>query len=59
MPFLAMAIILIWGRLRPGKEGPIRPGGLLLACFLGTLSHPALDFLNTYGTRIAEPLNHR
>jgi inner membrane protein len=59
MPFLALAIILIWERLRPGKEGPIKLGGLLLACFLGTLSHPALDFLNTYGTRIAEPLNHK
>jgi len=59
MPFLAAAIILLWEWLRPGKEGPIKLGGLLLACFLGTLSHPALDFLNTYGTRIAEPLNHR
>jgi inner membrane protein len=59
MPFLAAAIILLWERLRPGKEGPIKLGGLLLACFLGTLSHPMLDFLNTYGTRIAEPLNHR
>jgi inner membrane protein len=59
MPFLAVAIILLWERFRPGKEGPIKLGGLLFACFLGTLSHPALDFLNTYGTRIAEPLNHR
>lgn len=59
MPFLAAAIILVWERLRPGKEGPIKLGGLLLVCFLGTLSHPILDFLNTYGTRIAEPLNHR
>jgi inner membrane protein len=59
MPFLAAAIVLSWERLRPGKQGPIRLGGLLLVCFLGTLSHPALDFLNTYGTRIAEPLNHR
>ena len=59
IPFLAAAIILLWQRFRPCKEGPIRLGRLLLACLLGTLSHPALDFLNTYGTRIAEPLNHR
>jgi inner membrane protein len=58
MPFLAIAIILVWQRFKPSKEGPIKLGGLLLACFLGTLSHPILDFLNTYGTRIAEPLNH-
>jgi inner membrane protein len=59
MPFLAVAIILLWERLWPGKEGPVKPARLLLACFLGTLSHPLLDFLNTYGTRLAEPLSHR
>lgn len=59
MPFLAAAIILLLQKFRPSKEGPVRIGGLLLACFVGTLSHPALDVLNTYGTRIAEPLNHR
>jgi inner membrane protein len=59
MPFLAVAIILIWERLRPGKEGPLKLGGLLLACFIATLSHPLLDFLNTYGTRLAEPFSHR
>src|SRR3954468_1770647 len=59
MPFVAVAIILIWEKLRPGKEGPVRSGGLLLACFLATLSHPLLDFLNTYGTRLAEPFSHR
>ena len=34
-------------------------GGLLLACFLGTLSHPLLDLMNTYGVRLLEPLSHR
>jgi inner membrane protein len=59
MPFLAAAIILLWERLRPGKEGPIKLGGLLLACFLGTLSHPLLDYLTGYGTRLLEPFSHR
>ena len=59
MPFLAVAIIWLWERLRSGKESSLKLGGLLLACFVATLSHPALDFLNTYGTRIAEPLSHR
>jgi len=59
LPFLAAAIILLWEKLRSCKDGRIKLGGLLLACFLGTLSHPLLDFLNTYGTRLAEPLNHR
>src|SRR5215213_6510994 len=59
MPFLAAAIILGWEKFRKSKEGPVRPLGLLLACFCGTLSHPALDFLNTYGTRLAEPFSNR
>ena len=59
MPLLAVAIIWVWERLRPGKEGPLKLGGLLLACFLGVLSHPMLDFLNTYGVRLLEPFSHR
>ena len=59
MPFLAFAIILIWQKLLPSKEGPLRLGGLLLAGFLGVLSHPLLDLMNTYGTRVLEPFSHR
>jgi inner membrane protein len=59
MPFVAATIILLWDKFRPGKEGPIRIGGLLLACFFGTLSHPLLDLMNTYGVRLLEPLSHR
>jgi len=59
MPFFAVAIIFAWERFRPSKEGPLRLGALLLVCFLGTLSHPLLDVLNTYGTRLGEPLSHR
>lgn len=59
LPFLTIAIILLWERLRPGKEGPIRIGGLLLACFIGVLSHPLLDLMNTYGVRLLEPFSHR
>jgi len=59
LPFLTVAIIMFWERLRPGKEGPLKLGGLLLACFIGTLSHPVLDFMNTYGVRFLEPFSHR
>jgi inner membrane protein len=59
LPFLAVAIIWLWEKLRPGKEGPLKLGGLLLACFLGVLSHPLLDLMNTYGTRVLEPFSHR
>ena len=59
MPFLAVAIIWLWERLRPGKEGPLKLGGLFVACFVGVLSHPLLDLMNTYGTRVLEPFSHR
>lgn len=59
MPLLALAIILLWEKLRPGKEGPLNFGGLLLACFAATLSHPLLDLMNTYGVRLLEPFSHR
>ena len=59
MPFFAAIIVLLLERLRPSKEGRVRPPGLLLACFLGTLSHLILDFLTSYGTRLLEPFSHR
>jgi inner membrane protein len=59
MPFLAVAIILVWQRLKPSKEGPIRLGGVLICCFVATLSHPLLDFITSYGTRLLEPFSHR
>ena len=59
MPFVAAAVILLWQAIRPSREGRVRVGGLLLACFLGTLSHPILDYLTGYGTRLLEPFSHR
>lgn len=59
MPFLAVAIIWLWEKVRPGKEGPLRLCGLLIACFLAVLSHPLLDFATSYGTRLLEPFSHR
>ena len=59
MPFVAAALIVLWDKLMPGKDGPLRLGGLLLACFLATLSHPLLDLTNTYGVRLLEPFSHR
>jgi inner membrane protein len=59
MPLVAVAIIWAWEKLRPGKEGPLNLPGLLLACFLAVLSHPLLDLMNTYGTRLLEPFSHQ
>ena len=59
MALLAVAIMLGWERLRPGKEGPIRLGGLFVAAYLAALSHPLLDLMNTYGTRVLDPFSNR
>ncbi len=49
----------VWERLRPGKEGPIKLGGLFVAAYLAALSHPLLDLMNTYGTRVLDPFSSR
>lgn len=59
MPFVAAAIILLWEKLLPGKEWSVKPARLLLAGFLGTLSHPVLDLMNTYGVRLLAPFSPR
>jgi len=59
MALLAVAIMWGWERLSPGKEGPIRLGGLFVAAYLAALSHPLLDLMNTYGTRVLDPFSNR
>ena len=59
MPFLAAAIILLLQKFRSSNEGPIRLRGLLICCFVATLSHPLMDYITSYGTRLLEPLSHR
>ena len=61
-PLLAIGIVAILGlvdRLTPGGEGalPFRPWPLLLVTFLSVLSHPFLDWLNTYGINLFAPFS--
>lgn len=58
MPVIVTAVVLLWDRWRPGEQ-PVRPWMLLLVAAIGTISHPALDFMNTYGVRLLEPLSDR
>ena len=44
---------------RPAARLPIRKGWLLALAYIGTLSHPALDWLNSYGIRFLEPFSSR
>jgi len=44
---------------RPARRAPVRPAQLLLLCYVGVLSHPLLDWLNTYGIRLLSPFSER
>jgi inner membrane protein len=60
-PLLAAAIVgLLWlyDRWRPNPDAlPFRPLALFLVTLTAVLSHPALDFLNTYGINILAPFS--
>jgi inner membrane protein len=44
---------------RPEKRLPVHKGWLLGLAYLGCLTHPALDWCNSYGIRLLEPFSHR
>jgi inner membrane protein len=44
---------------RPPDRLPVRPGWVLALAVAGVLSHPLLDFLNTYGIRCLMPFSER
>ena len=56
LPLALTGLMLAWDRWRPAAQ-PVRAGPLLLLAYIGTLSHPALDFLNSYGIRLLEPFS--
>ena len=62
LPLLLAAAVWIWhrwrGRQRPG-DLRYRPGMILLLSYLAVLSHPMLDWLNTYGVRLLMPFDGR
>jgi inner membrane protein len=44
---------------RPATRLPVRPLQLYWLALIGTLSHPAFDWLNSYGIRLLEPFSSR
>jgi inner membrane protein len=65
LPLVLTAIIVLFDRwqarrgTRPKGRAPVIPRELLLLSVIGTLSHPALDWLNSHGIRWLEPFSHR
>lgn len=56
LPLILWGIMLAWDKWRPSeKRLPVHKGWLLLLAYIGTISHPALDWLNVYGVRLLEP----
>lgn len=55
LPLLLAAMVSLVGRWR-GSPG-VRPPELVLLSYLGLLTHPTLDWLNTYGMRWAMPFD--
>jgi inner membrane protein len=63
LPFLVTAAVLSYDRLRRLRRqpdaAPARPLPVLGLATLGVLTHPALDWLNTYGIRLLMPFSER
>jgi inner membrane protein len=63
LPVVLAGAMLGWDRLvrrrRRPDAAPARSRPLLLLAFVSVLSHPLLDFLNTYGVRFLHPFSNR
>ncbi len=63
LPVILWAIMIGYDRwqagrgTRPEMRLPVHAGWLLALAYIGTLSHPALDWLNNYGIRLLEPFS--
>ncbi|MCK6545617.1 metal-dependent hydrolase [Myxococcota bacterium] len=61
LPWALAGVVLLFDRLvrrRLAPDAPpARPGPILALAYLGVLTHPALDWLNTYGVRLLMPFD--
>ena len=65
LPPLLAALMLAFDRWqarrgsRPPSRAPVHFGWLVALAYIGAISHPMLDFLNTYGIRCLMPFSDR
>jgi inner membrane protein len=63
LPLVLTGLVIAWDRLvrRRGERGasrtPVAVGATVLIASIGVVSHPALDWLNTYGIRLLMPFS--
>jgi len=61
LPFVVAGVMLAWDRFvrrrRDPRAEPARAMPILLLALLGVLTHPALDWMNTYGIRLLAPFS--
>lgn len=58
-PFLLSGLLVVMDRFRPGPGSPARFKTLLWLSTIAVVSHPVLDWLNTYGVRFLMPFDGR
>jgi inner membrane protein len=63
LPLLLMVVMRGWDRAfgdKPGRRHtPVNSGWLYALAFIGVVSHPLLDLMNTYGVRLLMPFSGR
>jgi inner membrane protein len=65
LPPLLVGAMLLFDRwqarrgTRPPARLPVHTGWLFVLAYVGWVSHPLLDFMNTYGTRLLMPFSER
>lgn len=65
LPPLLVAALVLFDRwqmrrgTRPADRARLHPGWLVALAYIGWLSHPLLDFMNTYGIRLLMPFSER
>ena len=63
LPLVLTGLVVAWDRFvrRRGERGasrtPVDAGATLLVAVIGVVSHPILDWLNTYGIRLLMPFS--
>lgn len=63
LPWVLMGLMMVydrwWRRRRDPTKLAVKPWATLGLAYIGVLSHPFLDWLNTYGVRVLMPFDGR